>query len=157
MTLNWYASGDGCTRMDGKQDIVDAIRPRMQQAFEEYIQGQPEHARYTGRNADSAPVQQARRQAVDVGRMAQENRIRGQVLTLQRGAQIFCPDRTQGLWDVLEQGVGTRTTPSYNTTPWSFLLRTGLVVSARPDGVVKVTSARNEVEDIDREGRAVHY
>ena len=148
-TLNWHVTTDGRIHMGGKQKKVDAALPAMRRAFVEYIPGQTEHTKYTGRTADKSKVQMGRKSPEDAAKEERAKKIRGMELVLKKGAAIFTKDGQGGLWDILQKAVGVRNVPTYNSMPWTMVLRTGVVVAAYVDGRVSVTSTKSYVSDIE--------
>ena len=149
VSIQWWEFSDGHFRLDGKAWKVDKVRAQFRKAFKSYTRGEPtEHSAFTGRKFEPAGGSHHRSTIEEVARRERAQRIAGRVLAC--AGSVFDPDGKTGLWDVLDVRIGARSLPQESNSPWSTLLRNGVIVSAWKDGRVKATSTHAAVQDIER-------
>jgi hypothetical protein len=146
-SMNWWITSDGRIRVDGKTATVDAAKPGLRRALQRYDPGNSEHTKFTGRGTH-ARAKTGRTSAEECARRARAERVKGRVLALKQG-QVFDPAGEAGIWDIIEKHAGARNLPKAQTTPWTVVARTGVLVSIYPDGRIKATTTTALTADLE--------
>ena len=150
VTINWYLTRDGRIRVDGDSFSKMPTMAALRRSHGPY-NGETQHGQQTGKSADKSKVKMANPQLIIEERAKWELDRKGTVLMIQPAEMYDVGGRT-GVYDVLNDKVGCKSAPAYNTLPWIMALNSGTSLCVYTDGKVDVhlgTAAVQQAKEVE--------
>ena len=146
VTLVWFVGRDGYVRIDGPTWAKPAALKLLRKGLVPFKPGNMNHGRETGKQAKPERVAAGLLKS-DLSQRAQwENERRDSVLLLPP-CLIFDAAGRKGIHDILQDKVGIKNIPSWNSTPWLMVTCAGSVVQIFPEGRAVVALGTGSVQE----------